>query len=163
MKLTNHVARLVPCDQHLYSLFSYLIYVNNVSPGKLANVSLECLNLMMMIGITHCHMLDQFHILVIQFIFLIHFSVLLFLLGCQLGTVIAMPISGILAFYSWDGVFYLFGRMSSCFTFGYFSMFTKDTLAFNEIIPHHVSRTAYISISMRVIHLDFFYLIAICT
>ena len=34
MKLTNHVARLVPRDQHLYSRFPF-IYVNSVSQGNI--------------------------------------------------------------------------------------------------------------------------------
>ena len=36
--MTNHVARLVPCDQHLYIQCFLFIYVNNVSRGNIVFV-----------------------------------------------------------------------------------------------------------------------------
>jgi len=38
------------------------------------------------------------------------FDLTMTLTGAQIGTVIAMPISGILSDFSWDSVFYVFGK-----------------------------------------------------
>lgn len=46
--------------------------------------------------------------------------------GCQLGTVLANPICGVLAFYSWESVFYLFGGLSAVYSIAFYFLIFDD-------------------------------------
>ncbi|ESO12399.1 hypothetical protein HELRODRAFT_186317 [Helobdella robusta] len=55
--------------------------------------------------------------------------------GCQLGTVLANPICGILAFYSWESIFYLFGSLGLAFSVAWFFLIYDDPNLHPRINP----------------------------
>ena len=62
MKLTNHIARFVPCDQYLYSNASYL---HNMfpAPGKYAHISRAQGTWYVNSDVTKCSVIETKHIM----------------------------------------------------------------------------------------------------